>query len=116
MTQSTTEYWREAVGQSADENGIVLTTEQINAIAADMESAHENYGMAFYSPPPSDRISVIESECAAKIKRIESERDEERENVRVALCRALRQHSDARLSVGEYGEVLRHDGRTERIQ
>jgi hypothetical protein len=32
-----------------------------------------------------------------------------------AVKRALRQHSDANVSIGEYGEVTRHEGRSERI-
>jgi DnaJ-class molecular chaperone len=44
------DYWQECVAQSLDEHGVTATDEQINAIASDIEGAHENYGMAFYQP------------------------------------------------------------------
>ena len=37
-------------------------------------------------------------------------------NAETAVRRALRQHRDANVSIGEYGEVHRHDGRTTQIQ
>jgi hypothetical protein len=44
------DYWFECVATSLDENGVAVTEEQLAAVARDIESAHENYGQAFYQP------------------------------------------------------------------
>lgn len=43
-------YWEEAITSSLDEHGVTATAEQIAAVAADMEGAHECHGMAFHVP------------------------------------------------------------------
>lgn len=49
------DYWEECLAQSLEDNGVAATQEQIRAIAADVQSGHENYGLAFYQPTgPSD--------------------------------------------------------------
>lgn len=116
MTDLYAQYWIECLECSFDEHGIEVPSDKLRAIAADVEGAHDNYGMAFYSPPASDRISVIESEHDAKYKALQKEFDHYRANAETAVKKALRQYSDAQISIGEYGEVLRHGGRTERIQ
>jgi len=40
-------YWLESIQSSADEHGVAMTQEQAEAMAADMETSHECYGMAF---------------------------------------------------------------------
>jgi hypothetical protein len=110
------DYWKECISCAAEECGLEITQEQLESIAECVEGGHDNYGMAFYSPPPSDRMSVIESEWKAKLKDKERELERYQANAETAIKLALRQYSDANVSIGEYGEVLRHDGRTERIQ
>lgn len=41
------DYWQEVLSNSAEENGISLSEEQVVAIARDIELAHDQYGMAF---------------------------------------------------------------------
>lgn len=113
---ATSDYWRECVAVALEEVGVPATGEQIRQIAKAVEGGHDNYGMAFYSPPASDRIASIESEAKARLDSLRREYDEYRRNAEIAVRRALRQHSDTRLTIGEGGEVLRHGGRTERLQ
>ena len=40
------DYWLECVSIACDEAGVVATKEQLERIAGDVESAHQNYGMA----------------------------------------------------------------------
>jgi hypothetical protein len=110
------EYWKECIALAADDIGLSLTPEQLDAIAESVEGGHENYGMAFYSPPPSDRTSSIEREWKSKLDRLQAEFDAYRGNAEEAVKKALHQHSDENVSIGKYGEVFRHGGRTEQIQ
>ena len=50
MSNVYTEYWKEAVLCALDTVGIKITDEQANAVARDMEIAHDQYSMAFYHP------------------------------------------------------------------
>lgn len=93
-----------------------LTDEQLTCLAESVSGGHENYGMAFYSPPASDRYDDIEREWEGKYKELQSEFDKYKNNAEAAVKIALNQHCDSSVSIGEYGEVLRHGGRTERIQ
>ena len=110
------DYWEECISCTADEIGLSLTKEQICKLAEGVAGGHENYGMAFYSPPASDRLSTIESEWRAKYDRLQKEFDKYRDDAETAVKQALRQYPDSQVSIGEYGEVYRHGGRTERIQ
>lgn len=84
--------------------------EQLEYIASSVEIGHRYYGMAFYSPPASDRLEMIECEWQAKLKRLEDEFDAYRKNAQTAVKRALRQHDDEIVSIHENGEVLRYGG------
>jgi hypothetical protein len=110
------EYWEECIGITADEAGIELTDEQISILAEGVEGGHENYGLAFYSPPSSDRLNAIEREWKAKYEALQAEFDRYRGNAETAVKKALRQHSDANVGIGEHGEVRLYDGRSDRIQ
>ena len=110
------DYWRECISNAAEECGALLTSEQVNEIAGSVQGAHENYGMAFYSPPSSDRISTVEREGNAKLARLQAEFDAYRENAETAVKRALRQRRDANVTIEKNGEVLRWGGRVEQIQ
>jgi len=110
------DYWKECISNAADECGAELTHEQLECIAASAESGHEHYGMAFYSPPPSERLDEIEREWKKKYDDLRAEFDRYIGNAETAVKRALRQHRDASVSIGAYGEVTRHGGRSEVIQ
>jgi hypothetical protein len=109
-------YWAECLCNSAEENGIQLTNEQLNLLANDVKIGHEYYGQAFYSPPASDRYHELEREYKKKVQVLENELATFRRNAETAIKQALRVHVNDPVSIGEYGEVLRHGGRTERIQ
>jgi len=111
-----TEYWKECISLAADDCGLEMTAEQLEALAESVEGGHENYGMAFYSPPPHERMDDIEKEWKDKLKAKERELERYQANAETAVKRALRQHSDANVSIGEYGEVTRWDGRATQIQ
>lgn len=113
---SNTDYWKECLSCAADECGLTVTDEQLMVIAEAVRIAHNNYTMAFYSPPSSDRISDIEREWRAKLEAVNKELERYRANAETAIRQALRQRSDAHVSIGECGEVFIHGGRTERIQ
>ena len=110
------DYWRECLSIAAEECGLELLPEQLNCLASSVEAGHENYGMAFYSPPPSDRISEIEGSWKNKLKALQAEFDAYRGYAEVAVKQALRVHQDDDISIEPHGEVLRLGGRTERIQ
>lgn len=110
------DYWEECLDSSFCEHGITVTHEQLKAIAEDVRGGHENYGMAFYSPPAGDRIAEVEREWKKKYEDLRREFDKYRGNAETAVKQALKQYSDATVSIGEYGEVFRHDGRTTQIQ
>lgn len=116
MSEASKDYWIECISSSLEEHGVRASSEQIKLIADDIEGAHECYGMAFYSPPPSDRIAVIESEHEARYRKLEQEFADYQNNAETAVKKALNQYPDERVTIGEYGEVLRHGGRTERVQ
>ena len=110
------DYWKECISIAANECDLKLTPEQLTYIADSVSGGHECYGMAFYSPPPSDRINDIEREQGRKFKALQADFDKYRDNAETAVKRALRQHRDAQVTIGEYGKVIRNDGRTEQIQ
>lgn len=110
------DYWKECISIAADECDLSITAEQLEMLGDSVAGGHENYGMAFYSPPWSDRISDIEDEWKRKYKALQAELEAYRNNAETAVKRALRQYDDANVSIGEYGEVFRHGGRTEQIQ
>ncbi|BCD83622.1 hypothetical protein PSm6_00290 [Pseudomonas solani] len=116
MSYTKQDYYAECLGEAFDSAGLEATREQIAAIARDVELAVEHQGMAFYEPPASDRYNEIEREWKARYEALKKEFDEYQNNAETAVRRALRQHSDAKVSIGKYGEVLRHDGRTSQIQ
>jgi len=113
---NTIDYWKECISIAAEECELTLTDEQLEYIAGAAEGGHECYGMAFYSPPASDRYNDIEREWKEKYNRLQAEFDKYRGNAETAVKKALRQYHDATVSIGAHGEVLRHDGRTTIIQ
>lgn len=111
-----TDYWKECISTGAEECGLELTDEQLECLAGSAQGGHEHYGMAFYSPPWSERMDDIEGEWRKKYSELQAEFDRYRGNAEKAVGRALRQYADANISIGDHGEVFRHDGRSTRIQ
>ena len=73
------EYWEECLASAFDEHGVSATPEQIKAIAEDVKVSHENYGMAFYSPPAGEHLRRELDEANRKLRA-------EREKVRCREC------------------------------
>lgn len=116
----TVDYWQETFEISMEEAGCgellaQITSEQRREIAAGIEGSHDNYGMAFYSPPSSDRYNEIEREWKAKYQRLEREMEQEREGAEKAIRRAYRLYPDRSVTITKDGEVFAHGGRTTQI-
>lgn len=110
------DYWKEGISKAAEECGLAMTAEQLECIAYAVAGGHENYWQAFYSPPWHDRMAVMQRECDERVKQRQAELDKYRDRAETALRQALRLYPDTKISIHEGGEVLRHGGRTERIQ
>jgi hypothetical protein len=109
------DYWAESLSIAADECELTLTPEQLAYLASAASSAHEHYGMAFYSPPAGDRLGEIEREWKAKLKAEQDRFNKYRNNAETAVKRALRIHSADPVTIEAYGQVYRHGGRSEQI-
>lgn len=116
MSYNRIDYWTECVATAAEECGVALTDEQLKYLADAVEGGADNVGQAFYTPPASDRLSVIEREAQSKLDALQREFDRYRNDAESAVRRALGQYTDANVSIGEGGDVFRHGGRTEQIQ
>jgi translation elongation factor EF-Tu-like GTPase len=110
------DYWQECIAIAAEECDLKLTQEQLDHLASAAESGHEHYGMAFYSPPPSERLTEIEDGWKKKVKDLQRELDDYKSNAETAVKRALKLRRDDHVSIDSHGSVLRHNGFTERIQ
>ena len=113
---NTTDYWQECISEGADECGVTFGPGQLATIARTVEVAHDNYGMAFYSPPASDRIAVITGEWEAKYKSLQADFDAYKRNASEAVKQSLHLRRDDQVTIEEHGAVYRHGGRTEQIQ
>jgi hypothetical protein len=109
-------YWAETIAQAAEDVNLTLTEEQLECLAGAVEISHDNYGLAFYSPPASDYYDRIESEWSKKYKDLEREFEKYKRNAETAVGQALRQRHDTPVRIGDNGEVFRIDGRTTQIQ
>ena len=110
------DYWQECMAIAAEECELTLTPDQLDCLASAAESGHEHYGMAFYSPPPGERMSEIEDGWKQKLKTLQAEFDAYRGHAEAAVKQALRVNRDDHVSIEPHGEVLLHGGRTVRIQ
>lgn len=108
-------YWIECVSEALEAVGLSATDEQTSEIAAAIEVSHENYGMAFYSPPASDRLSSVEREWQQKYVALEQEFERYRSGAERAVRTALQQPHDASVGISSDGSVTRYDGRCTRI-
>jgi hypothetical protein len=113
---SRSDYWEETIAQAAEECELLITPEQLKVIAEAVEISHDNYGMAFYSPPDHERIDDIEKEWKMKLADKQRELDRYINNAETAIKQALRQRPDTHVTIGNHGEVFSHGGRTTQIQ
>jgi hypothetical protein len=105
---NTSEYWKECIATAAEECGAALTQDQIAFVADAAEGGHESYGMAFYSPPPGDRIAVIEEECRAQVKAAQDEAGRIRSDFVANVCMRRRcDPSDVILEGGGHVTIQR---------
>lgn len=102
------DYWRECVSTAAEDCGLTMTADQLEFIAYAVEGAHENYGMAFYSPPPSDGIAEIRREGQAALDKLQRAFDAYQRGSKIAVRRALRLYPDANISIQDDGEIVRY--------
>ena len=114
------EYWEESVSYAFDALGKydvwnMLTREQQKEIGEALVTSHENYGMAHYSPPASDRFNDMERQWQQRLDEERDRTEAARKGAEIALRRVLRVHRDDPVSFTDAGEVYRHGGRTERI-
>jgi len=111
------EYWKECLAHAADEGGFTLTDEQLSQLAEGCVGGHENYGMAFYSPPPSDRLNEIDRAWKAKYEALEKEFETYRHGAETAIKRALpkRTYPDSNVGITNEGEVFVYGGRVTQI-
>lgn len=114
--RNTSDYWQECIAVAAEECELTLNKEQLEYIADAVENSHENYGMAFYSPPNSDRLEAIKREEDFRFNQLKQEFETYKSNAEKAMKTALQMHFDDKISISEYGDVFVHNGRTERIQ
>lgn len=108
------DYWSECISIAAEECGLNLTLGQLECIAKSVECAHDNYGMAFYSPSANDRVIDIEREWKARLKAQQEDHARYVANAEEAIKRALK--VDGSVSIEPYGRVLHYAGRITEIQ
>lgn len=116
MSYTREKYYAEGLADAFDEQGIVATPEQIQAVADSVAGYAEHESQAFYQPSSNDRLADIERGWQAKYDALKKDFEKYQGNAETAVKKALRVYSDTSVSIGEYGEVLAHGGRTERIQ
>jgi Zn finger protein HypA/HybF involved in hydrogenase expression len=78
MSDPYRQFWTDVVAEAADACGAALTSEQLDHVAAAVQSAHDCYGMAFYQPPSPE---------PSQIERLEAELLKERSKVVCPTCR-----------------------------
>lgn len=116
---SRADYYQEAFEIAMEEAGCwplveQMTREQRTEVGASIATSAENSDLAFYTPPPSDRIAVIEREKDARYQALEAEYQRYRDNAEGHMKRVLRVHRDDQVTINSDG-VYRHGGRTDRI-
>ena len=100
---SQSDYWGECVALGCEEAGIAITREQIKELAAFVESGHENYGQAFYSPPATDYFEHEKRKQADLLKEARDELERYRSNAEAAVRRALNLRSDTHVTITPNG-------------
>jgi molecular chaperone GrpE (heat shock protein) len=102
-----TDYWKESLSIAAEECELVLTDEQLGYLARAMEGSHDNYGLAFYQPPSSDRLNSVNREWQRRYDALQRELEEYRDRAEKAVKRVAKLPSDAKISIDKFGYVER---------
>lgn len=116
---SKAEYYEEAFMIAMEEAGCWhlverMTKEQRAEVGAGIAGSVEHEGLAFYTPPASDRYRQIEREWQAKYNRLANEYERYQDSAEKHVKRILRVWPDVSISIDSDG-IYRHDGRTEQI-
>lgn len=116
---SRADYYQEAFQIAMEEAGCwnlveQMTREQCSEVGASIATSAEHSDQAFYTPPPSDRIAVIEREKDERYRALEAEYQRYRDNAKGHVKRILRVHRDDPVTINSDG-IYRHGGRTVQI-
>lgn len=101
----TIDYWEECICLGEEHCGLTLTVEQRRCLAESVEAGFDNYDLAFYTPPSSDRMNAIESDWRSKYESLQREFDLYRSNAETAVKNALKMKKDVDISIDKHGEV-----------
>jgi len=71
--KGTMNYWKDVVSESLEANGVDFTTEQLDAIASDMKSAHGMYGEASGAMCIPNPIELENTRLKKLVKNMEDE-------------------------------------------
>lgn len=96
------DYWKECVSEAAIDCGAQLSREQIDCIARTCKGAHENYGMAFYTPPSEHRPDP-------EVQRLKRELEYEKSLVQCSQCQGTGYESFG--PIGRSATCLRCNGK-----
>lgn len=88
------DYWRDCIADAFESVGLSATDEQIDEVTAWVEGAHENYGMATGQDVATSNLRAAqERESEDAIRRLEAEKDREREAVEERLKQSRQERS-----------------------
>jgi hypothetical protein len=94
------EYWQECISEGADDCSLSLTDEQLLSLAKAISVGVGCFGMAFYSPPDSDRYAEIEREWKSKLDNLQSEFNSYKINAENTMKKALNVDVDITIEPG----------------
>jgi hypothetical protein len=103
------DFYTDAIRDAAEECGAELTDKQI-AYLARADRASKNVGLAFNTPPASDRLSEVEGEWMRKYEALKAEYSTFQSNAERAVQESFGLRRDDRVSIGSHGRVLLNDG------
>lgn len=99
------DYWKECIGQAADDCELKLSAEQLECLADVASNGHEHYGMAFYSPPSGDYAASVEREWQAKYAELEKRFRDFEDRAEKAIRHVGRISDDRIISIDRHGYV-----------
>lgn len=105
MSDKRVDYWMECIAEAAQECDADLTESQLECIAESVAMGHECYGMAFYTPPPSDRIAEVEREWKKKYDKLKKRFDDFMERYDKGIRNLAGLRKGAHYDVHEDGEI-----------
>jgi hypothetical protein len=99
------DYWKECIGQAADDCELKLTPGQLECLADAASNGHEHYGMAFYSPPSGDYAASVEREWQQRYADLEKRLKDFEDRAYKAIRRVGRIGDDRFVSIDKHGYV-----------